>query len=379
MGMRTGRAFIFLFFFGCSFSCAFSQGDITCEQTLNQASAEFDAGRFYGLPALLKGCLEGGFASGQKFRAYYLLAQAYLILDDPIAAEDSYLKLLTIDPEFKPNEKTDPIDLVYLSRKFTSRPRLTPHYRMGANVSFPRSIYDISTYSGNPNSSQALRVGFQIGAGLDFNVNDKWSICAEGNFATRSFITNTSQIAVDDNSVTIDKSSWLDIPVYVKYSYDSGRWRPFAYAGFALNLLLSSSASMTFNNVLITSTATQSTSAQTAQGPDFDLGHKRYFLNRSVLFGGGVKYKIGKNFVYADARYMMGLNNLTNPTKNFYNADGTLATTLTEYQYASDFFRLDNLSISFGYITPLYNPRKIKKVSTKGFFRNLFKPKAKKG
>ncbi len=376
MGMRAARLFVFLLCFVCAFSQVFSQGDGTnCEQTLSQASAEFEAGRFYGLPALLNGCLESGFTSEQRFRAYYVLAQTYLILDDPIAAEDSYLKLLRIDPEFKPNVKTDPIDIVYLSRKFTSRPRFTPHARIGANVSFPRSIYNISTYSSVVNSSQALRVGFQIGAGLDFNINDRWSICAESNFSTKSLAANFAEIAKDDNLAIVDKSNWIDIPLYVKYSYDSGRWRPFAYAGAALNLLVSSLASVTFNDNSVTAT---STSTKIAQGPDIDLGYKRSFINRSLLLGGGVKYKIGKNFVYADARYMVGLNNITDPTKNYYNSDGTLATTSTQYQYVNDFFRLDNLSISFGYISPLYNPRKVKKASTHSFFRNLFKPKGEK-
>ena len=110
---------------------------------------------------------------------------------------------------------------------------------------------------------------------------------------------------------------------------------------------------------------------------DLDFSYQRHSLNRSFLLGGGVKYKIGKNFVYADLRYMLGLNNIVIPEKNFYNPDGTLSTSITKNQYVSDFFRLDNLSISFGYIAPLYDPRKIKKINTKGFFRNLFKPKAK--
>jgi Outer membrane protein beta-barrel domain len=376
MSMRTVRLFVLVLFFGCSASRVFSQGDgTTCEQVLNQASAEFDAGRFYGLPALLKSCLEGGFTDEQRFRAYYLLAQAYLILDDPIAAEDSYLKLLRINPEFKPNVKTDPIDLVYLSRKFTSRPRFTPHYHIGANVSLPRSIYGISTYSSDVSVTQALRIGFQIGAGIDFNINDKWSICAEGNFATKSFITDFSKIAKDDISKVIDKSNWLDVPFYVKYSYDSGRWRPFAYVGGALNLLLSSSVSATFNDNTVSAL---STSTRIAQGADLDLGYQRHSLNKSFLFGGGVKYKIGKNFAYVDARYMVGLNNITIPEKNYYGSDGKLSSTVTTYQYVSDFFRLDNLSISVGYITPLYDPRKLKRINPKGFFRNLFKGKVKK-
>jgi hypothetical protein len=375
--MRLARLSLFFLFFIGSFSLAFSQGDgTTCEQTLNVASAEFEAGRFYGLPALLKGCLEGGFTKEQKFRAYYVLTQAYLILDDPIAAEDSYLRLLTIDPEFRPNPKTDPIDLVYLSTKFTSRPRFTPHFPgIGGNVSFPKSIYGISTYSSEVSTLPEIQAGFQIGGGMDWNINDNWSIGAEGSFSTKSFIIPTLKIAKDDNSTVIDKSSWIDVPLYVKYSYDSGQWRPFAYVGFALNVLLSSKSTLVFNDNSNPSPGI----TRIAQGADVDFTFTRRSLNQSLLFGGGVKYKLGKNFLYADVRYMMGLNNVVIPEKNYYNPDGTLATSVTTYQYVSDFFRLDNLALSAGYIVPFYDPRKIKKVNAKGFFRKLFKPKAKKG
>lgn len=82
-----------------------------------------------------------------KFRAYYILTQAYLVLDDPIAAEDSYLKLLKVDPEFRTSITKDPVDIYYLSKKFTSRPRFTPHYRLGFNASFPSTLANVSTYS----------------------------------------------------------------------------------------------------------------------------------------------------------------------------------------------------------------------------------------
>jgi hypothetical protein len=363
---------LFVILWACLIFPAYTQE--TCEQTLNQATAEFEAGRFYSVPTLLSSCLASGFTSDQRFRAYYILTQAYLVLDDPIGAENSYLKLLAINPEFKPNEKDDPIDLVYLSEKFTTRPRFTPHYRVGANVSFPHSIYGVNTFSStNVKSNQTQRVGIQAGAGVDWNLTDHWSIGVEANFSTKSFAINSTGIAIDDDLNVIDKSTWVDVPIYIKYSYDSGKWRPFAYAGFALNLLISNTASLIFND-----RTSQTTNTKIAQGPDVDLAFQRNLLNRSLLVGGGVKYKIGKNFVYVDARYMMGLNNITIPEKSYYTNDGSLATTISTYQYVSDFFRLDNLSLSIGYIKPLYDPRKLKTGSSKSFIKNIFRKKPKK-
>lgn len=68
--------------------------DKDCEQILSEADHEFSSGRFYGIPELLKSCLDGGFTNEQKVRAYLILTQTYLILDNPKAADDSYLKLL---------------------------------------------------------------------------------------------------------------------------------------------------------------------------------------------------------------------------------------------------------------------------------------------
>ena len=358
----------FLLLMGQFAFTAFSQD--TCEQTLNLATTEFEAGRFYSLPALLKSCLEAGFTPEQRFRAYYLLAQSYLVLDDPIAAENSYLRLLRENPEFVPNEKSDPIDLVYLSRKFTTRPKFTPHARIGANLSIPRVIYNVNTFSSDGVSiDRSPEVGFpQMGLGVDWNLNDNWSIGAEINYATKLHSETALNIAKDDKLTITDRSTWFDFPILVKYSDDSGKWRPFAYAGFAMNLLLTNSASLAFIN-----------NSRISEGADEDLAFKRFSLNRSIVVGGGIKYKIGKNYIFADARYMIGLSNLTIPQKNFYKPDGmTLANTVTQYQYASDFFRLDNLAFSVGYIYPIYDPRKIKKLGAKGFFRRLFHQKGEK-
>src|SRR3954465_14724663 len=82
---------------------AWAQKD-DCEQTLTNALEEFNAGHFYGLSAKLKPFIDNGFTLEQKQRAYLLLTQTYLLIDDPIAAEDSYLKLLKANPEFATDE-----------------------------------------------------------------------------------------------------------------------------------------------------------------------------------------------------------------------------------------------------------------------------------
>lgn len=353
-------ALIFIFLLGVSRSSLRAQaGD--CEQTLSLATAEFEAGRFVGLPNILKSCLSSGFSKEQKVRAYLLLTQAYLILDDPTAAENSYLQLLKADPEFVANPVRDPIDVYYLSKKFTSTAIFTPHFRIGANTSLPRTIYSLGTSSAvdSLSKNKTYKVGFQIGAGLDWNIDDRWSLSLGVNYSKKNFKTSF----FDDNSgyrgTFTEKQDWIDIPLYVKYSFiDSGKVRPFAYAGISANLLMDSKLSPEGSDT----DAPTFGATQVSQSPDLSVTSMRNFFNTSLVIGGGTKYKVGKNFFYVDLRYMAGLSNVA---KN-----GAFNPLLVKFQYQSDFFRLDNLSISVGYVKPLYDPRK-KKKAVAGLLKKL--------
>ncbi len=351
---------------------ASAQSNVTeCEQTLALATDEFNAGHFYGLPSILKPCLEGSFTNEQKVRAYLLLTQAYLIIDDPIAAEDSYLKLLKADPEYIATPEKDPIDVVYLSQKFTTTPIFTPRIRLGINTSFVRTIHDNNTESDNTivDTRQVRALGLQFGGGIDWNINDNFSLCVDALFSSRSFKTNKSGIAVDDNQSVLEKQRWFDIPFYIKYADSKGNVRPYVYAGYAANLLLRSTVSINYANF----DASQ-TNSVVADPADQVITYKRNRFNQSLVFGGGLRYKVGKNFIIADLRYMAGLSNLTNKDKNYYKEGSfDLATSATLTRWVGDYFRLDNVAISVGFVKPLYDPRKIKKARTHGLFRKINK------
>jgi hypothetical protein len=325
-----------------------------CEQTLTTATAEFEAGRFYGLPAILQKCLENGFSKEQKVRAYLLLTQAYLVLDDPKSAEKSYLELLRADPEYIANPVRDPVDVYYLSKKFTSTPIFTPTFRLGTNTSIPRTIYN-TTPSSLPDkfsNSNVLKLGYQLEADLDVNVSKKFSLCFGLAYSKKVFQTNQSDANAGSINKFTEKQDWYDIPVFLKYAKDTGKIRPYVYAGVAINRLFQSKIApdgVDLNSPL-------PNTRQISQGPDEDIKYKRHLLNRSLVFGGGVKYKVGKDFFFVDVRYMAGLNNLA--INNYTKANGQFDPILAKYEYSSPFFRLDNVSISFGYIKPLYDPRK---------------------
>jgi hypothetical protein len=366
-----------------SFQFAIAQ-KTDCLQVLSQAETEFNAGHFYGLSSLLQECLESnGFTNEQRVRAYILLTQSYLLTDDPIAAEDSYLRLLQADPEYVADEIKDPVDVYYLSKKFTATPRFTPTlFKIGTNVSFVRTIHRINSIS-TPDSSKykhLIKPGFQVGSGIDWNINDNISIGAEINFAQRSFENTIKNIFNDDNITSTERQYWFDIPLYFKYAAHLGKIRPFGYVGFSMNFLIADQVQLAFINRTPALDASESTNENRTQGADLNLRYKRNFLNRSLVFGGGIRYKIGKDFVVFDMRYLSGLSNVTNTKRNFYDngksGDYNMASTIGKYTFIGDYFRLDNLSVSVGFVKPLYDPRKIKKARTKSAMKKISKQKS---
>jgi opacity protein-like surface antigen len=353
--------------------------DTDCDQRLDRAEAEFEAGHFYGIPAILSGCLSGGqLSTDQLIRAYLVLCQTYLILDDPITAGDNYLKLLKADPEFVPNETDHPIDIVYLSKQYTATPNFTPHFRLGINTSFYRLIHAISTEPYTQSSTNPLRFGFQVGGGVDWNITDNVSLGLEGNFSSTSFerelTTGVDQTFIQGSQL------WLDFPLYAKYSFSlNNTFRPFVYSGIAASYLLSATNQFSYID-------NKPTGAQlVAEGPSESVTNQRNRIAFSWVMGIGTRYKVGKNYLYADVRYMAGLTNLADQSTIYYqdpfsvdpaqvgNKNAYLSTNATRYHYVSDLFRMDNLSVSFGFVKPLYNPRKIKKARTKGVARSIRK------
>jgi hypothetical protein len=342
-----------------------------CETTLNQATQEFSVGHFYGIPSLLAPCLSK-LTKEQSVKAYLLLTQVYLVIDDPIAAEGSYLKLLRADPEYIATEEKDPIDLVYLSKGFTTRPIITPRVFVGLNASIAETIASVNSDPVPIVTKQSLGLGIQFGGGLDWNIDDHFSFCVDFSFSTKAYKSIRSDISVRDEQSFTESQSWLDVPFYLRYSRKFGRFDPYLYAGYAFNSLIGANGQVVYTN--------NSLSSSVPSEGAIPLLYKRNKSNSSLVFGLGSSYKIGKNFITVDLRYMNGLTNLTNIENNYYDAAGSsvLSNSITQYRLIGDVIKLDNFAISFGFRYPLYKPRKLHKGRQQFDGLKVFKKKDKK-
>jgi opacity protein-like surface antigen len=355
----------------CGISQTFAQNE--CELTLTRATEEFNAGHLYGIPGMLADCLNKNQNDAWRQRAYLLLAETYLLLEDPIGAENSYLQVLKANPEYETDPQRDPIDLVYLSRKFTATPIFAFYGVLGPNTSLVRVINDV-TADGESQTKQSyrLRLGWHIGGGVEYNHNANVSLSAGFNYIFTGFQHITNHLFGQNKDIVefLDRQTWVSIPLSIKYSDDIGKFRPYVYGGYELNLLLRDRGVLSVQNrdSRPSESNPEEVSSSENETPSLNLSSHRQRLNASLHVGGGIKYKYKLNYLFVDLRYSLGMKNVTNIENRFSNyAEGL------PYPYVDDDFRLDNVSISVGYIHPLYKPRKLKKARTRSVFRFIKK------
>jgi hypothetical protein len=362
------RPLFVVYFLIFSSSISFAQEAGNCEATLNQAIDEFNAGHFNDIPSLLNECLDK-FSREQRERAYLLLTQTYLLLDDPFGAENSYLKLLHANPEFVADENRDPIDVVYLSKKFTATPIFSWYLNIGGNIATINQLNSWSTRGTLPESKKySIRPGLQLGGGLEFNYNDNIVLGAELNYAVTAFRVVQQYDSSNEIEAT-DKQNWLNIPIILKYVSSKGKIRPYGYIGYSFNFLIRDVA---------TERLTNDGNFVTAESPSIPMTDHRKTLNRSFIFGGGAKYKFGLDYFFADIRFAAGMTNLSKPGTRLpdvavHSEGGPKDTDVFQYGYIEDDFRMNNIFISIGYIHPLYKPRKLKKARTRSVLRKIGK------
>lgn len=118
-----------------------------------------------------------------------------------------------------------------------------------------------------------------------------------------------------------------------------------------------------------------------SESPIVKYDYKRKTWNWSLVAGGGLRYKWDLHYVFADVRYSLGMKNVMNyrGVVNDYTKEGAqlVASSEPTWRYASsdDFFKLNHLYFTIGYMHQLYNPRKLKQARTGSVLRNILRGK----
>lgn len=381
------RLYGIIFLFGILTPTLSTAQTMDCEQTIAYATDEFNAGHFYSVPSILNECLKS-FNRDQCQRANLLLTQTYLLLDDPIGAQRSFLEVLAANPEFVPDEQLHAIDVVYLSKRFTATPKFSWFVGAGSNVSPMRVIRDNElgqAINGEEvRQSYSLRFGYQFGAGAEYSYDDNLKIRVEANFLQTSYHLRVTGLLGSDERTFTDHQTWLNVPLYICYSDNAGQYRPYGFAGISLSNLFVDRASMTTQRVTgVTGTIeVGETESFMETSPSINFLERRNRINQSIIFGGGIKYKVGLDFVFAEVRYSAGLKNIVNPDYLYAkpgidraSAEYVVTQDPASYKHVDDYLRLDNVAVTIGFLRPLYKPRELKRARTKGVLRKMKRQK----
>ena len=345
-----------IFFISLIFNSAISVfAQDQCELALNEAEDKYEQGKLYEVPEIILSCLANGFTNEEKVRAYRLLTLTYLFLDYYQEADSSYLKLLKLSPEYNINDELDPMEIINHHEKFTTKPiYYITMGKLGFNLSQATVLLDYSiSQSLNNTERYSLIVGFHAGVGGERVIYNNLHISGEFFLSKKTLHLSDTHWDFYKTNMDITHTE-IEIPISLKYHIPTGRINPFVLGGISPSLLVESG----IQNIEVA--YIESDEARVQRRTEIGTSKFKNRFNYSLFAGGGINYKIGLNYIVLEARYSIGMLNVTD-TKNRWREDFLQGRELKfPTGHVDDDFKINNLSFFVGFVKPLYKPRKIK-------------------
>lgn len=334
----------------------------SCAQNLTQARSVYDEGRIHELPALLNDCIKNGFTDEEKTEAYRLLILAHLYLDESQNADDAMLGLLNHNHEFQLNEQVDPEEFVTLYNTFRTWPIYLWGFKFGGTYSIAnvQKLFGVNS-AGTEATTYSSKVNFATGLAFEKSfrkkqfggmaellfTNNQYEVTKE--FANDPIVDNVGNRTITDPYAivtSLETKSWLSLNLALYYRpFSKNRLDPRVFLGPSINYLLADDAKI--------ETAFPRGGEQ-ATGPNEGLRNFRNPINLAVMGGMNIRAKVGKQFLFLEAKYVHGLVNITE-----FNFDQTKLATF--YGYALDDVSVSHFSLSIGLLFQKYSPKKLTK------------------
>ncbi|WNB18064.1 outer membrane beta-barrel protein [Marivirga arenosa] len=190
----------------------------SCVQNLRDARNAYDEGRLKTLSNLLSNCVEDGFTKEEKVEALRLITLSHLFNEDQAEAEKSYLKLLKINPEFTPNEESDPIELIILAENFDAEPKFFFGFKGGASYNIMQIQYE-SNHNLLLPGTYDFPLGISGGLFFQYPITKEISANLEAIYNFRNTILNRPIESAEGNNFQIieETQQWLEMPILVNY------------------------------------------------------------------------------------------------------------------------------------------------------------------
>ena len=334
---------------------AFAQ---SCTQRLNQAEDDFEAGNLRKIPHDLNAgdCFksrQGSFSKEEKVKAYRLLVLVHIFSDNNIEAEKAVVKLLRADPEH-PISAEDPREFIYLMDKYRTTPIFRLGIKAGANQTHakPTAEYTTSSQPANTTKHFAPMIGWGLEVTIAYELVKDLDLIGGLQYANHSYSVsyrnisdNAQDLGYKFQSNETETRNLLAFPLYARYKKQiSDKLSPYLLLGASVDYLLSATL-----NGEATGTSQQQTSNYSLLDSQI-----RKRVNYSCFAGIGAKIKTTRiNFLTLEFRYGLGLSNIVQTHNRFASEE-----LLFNQRHVDDDKTLNNISVSLGYIFPIYNPKK---------------------
>lgn len=333
--------------------CAFSaMGQSSCSQVLRSARALYDEGDLYLLPETLETCLEEGFTKEEKIEAYRLLSLSYLFREEQTKAEQSFLKLLEINPEYEVNEEAEPAELVILANKFDTDPKFFFGFHYGQLYNIIEVTEVNHTFPESQPGTYPFSLSFQAGVFFKVPISKQFFASAEFNFTNKVYSLDVPSLTsgqddeqLEGNANYLETRQSFELPVLGHYKLPFEGINAEVVAGPSLHYLV---------------TATLSNSGEIEGGSDFndsgiDVIPYRNQLNVGGMAGLESSFKwLGRNFVRFGLYYQYRfLEEVYQPEK--LGADQLKR--ILENGNAENQYKLHAVIFKVGITLPYYNPK----------------------
>jgi hypothetical protein len=311
----------------------------SCTEKLYHANNLYEKGQINEAIEIAKTCATSANTPTEQWQAYRLLAMAYLANGAQKEAGKAAEKMMELNPTYQPSTLKDPSELIRLLESV----KIIPKFIIGMAATAggintqPRVIttYNGANYTKNYSSQYSWQAGLMIG----YNANEIISIHSGLLAASRKY--NISYALENKNIKVKERLTYLDIPLYARFSTQPvKRFCLFADGGAYGGLL--SSAQSDFEIM-------SNVSGETISQNNLNAMDRKNKYEYGFLMGAGALYKLGVVNLALDARYYLSAYsyNITN-TGNRYKNENLYYT----YHYIDDDVRLNSLvfSISMFYV-----------------------------
>ncbi|TAL61827.1 MAG: SPOR domain-containing protein [Bacteroidetes bacterium] len=319
----------------------------SCPTLVKDAEALYNNGSYEECLALLdKGFKDCGFSRREKEDAWVLRAKVNIEKDKVPDVQQALVRLLRINPNYKPLEGAYQEDFYSYFSKIKVRPLLSTGIFAGPALPVFKTLKTYSVFdSVNYSSPYRSLPGNQEGIFFELAFMKNISITSAFSYTSYAYKRHLERGTVYFLDYKELLHYWT-VPAYLKFFFTCKKINPYFIAGGSYSKLLKSTAELSLQYTsqdALTGIIDEFTSG--ASGID----QKPYRVNfyTSILFGAGCSYRI-KNFLFsAETSYSLGRNNIMNPDAEIRNTD-----LIYKFYYIDNAVKIDLVTtkISVAYI-----------------------------